>query len=118
MVGHDGSSRSIGIQDLHALGEIDVTAVLDCTSGWALETTWRGVPLASVLQIPDRASIRVRSVTGWSTILTAAEARSAVLATSVAGGPLPIENGAPCRLVVPDRRGLDWVKWVQEVAVA
>ena len=118
VVGHDGPSRSIGIEDLRALGEVDLTAVLDCTSGWALDTTWRGVPLGEVLPIPDRGSIRVRSVTGWSTILTPAEARTAVLATRVAGRPLPIENGAPCRLVVPGRRGLDWVKWVDEVAVA
>jgi DMSO/TMAO reductase YedYZ molybdopterin-dependent catalytic subunit len=51
-------------------------------------------------------------------VLTASEARSALLATSVAGGPLPAANGAPCRLVVPDRRGLDWVKWVDEVSLA
>ena len=91
--------------------------MLDCTSGWAVETTWRGVPLPSVLAIPDGSSLRVRSVTGWSTVLTAEEARGALLATGVAGGPLPAENGAPCRLVVPGRRGLDWVKWVDEVSI-
>jgi DMSO/TMAO reductase YedYZ molybdopterin-dependent catalytic subunit len=95
-----------------------VTAVLDCTSGWALETTWRGVPLSSVLDVPDSGSVRVRSITGWSTVLTAPEARDALLATGVAGGPLPVDNGAPCRLVVPGRRGLDWVKWVDEVSLA
>jgi hypothetical protein len=103
---------------LRALGEIDRTVVLDCTSGWALETAWRGVPLSSVIDIPDQGSVRVRSITGWSTVLTATEARSALLATGVAGGPLPADNGAPCRLVVPDRRGLDWVKWVDEVSLA
>jgi DMSO/TMAO reductase YedYZ molybdopterin-dependent catalytic subunit len=46
-----------------------------------------------------------------------AEARPALLATAVAGEPLGIGNGAPVRLVVPDRRGLDWVKWVTEVEV-
>jgi DMSO/TMAO reductase YedYZ molybdopterin-dependent catalytic subunit len=24
-------------------------------------------------------------------------------------------SGAPCCLVVPSRRGLDWIKWVDEV---
>ena len=57
-------------------------------------------------------------MTGWSTVLTADEARHALLATGVAGGQLPKENGAPCRLVVPGRRGLDWVKWVDEVDMA
>ena len=110
--------RTFDLEALRALGEVDMTAVLDCTSGWALETGWRGVPLSAVLDIPDRASVRVRSVTGWSTVLTADEARGALLATGVAGGPLPAANGAPCRLVVPGRRGLDWVKWVGEVSIA
>jgi len=109
--------RTLDLAELRAIGEVDLTAVLDCTSGWALETAWRGVPLAAVIPVPARGSIRVRSVTGWSTILTADEAASALLATGVAGGPLPTANGAPCRLVVPGRRGLDWVKWVDEVSL-
>ncbi len=110
--------RNLSLADLRALGEVDRTAVLDCTSGWALETLWRGVPLSTVLSIPDRGSVRVSSVTGWSTVLTADEARTALLATGVAGAPLPGANGAPCRLVAPGRRGLDWVKWVSEVTIA
>jgi len=110
--------RALSIEDLRAIGETETSAVLDCTSGWALETTWRGVPLASVLQLPARGSVRIRSVTGWSTVLTVDEARTALLATGVAGAELPTENGAPCRLVVPSRRGLDWVKWVDEVSLA
>jgi hypothetical protein len=109
--------KTLDLMELRALGEIDLTAVLDCTSGWAIETEWRGVPLAAVLPTRARTSVRVRSVTGWSTILTADEVGSALLATGVAGGPLPTANGAPCRLVVPGRRGLDWVKWVDEVAL-
>jgi DMSO/TMAO reductase YedYZ molybdopterin-dependent catalytic subunit len=104
--------------DLDALDQVDMTAVLDCTSGWAIETTWRGVPLSAVVAIPDRGSIRVRSITGWSTILTADEAWTALLATGVAGQPLPLANGAPARLVVPGRRGLDWVKWVTRIEAA
>jgi DMSO/TMAO reductase YedYZ molybdopterin-dependent catalytic subunit len=110
--------RQLDLAALRALGEVDTTAVLDCTSGWAIETVWRGVPLSAVIAIPAQGSVRLRSITGWSTVLTAEEARTALLATGVAGGPLPAANGAPCRLVVPTRRGLDWVKWVIEVSLA
>jgi DMSO/TMAO reductase YedYZ molybdopterin-dependent catalytic subunit len=108
---------------LTALGEVEREAVLDCTSGWALRTGWRGVPLAAVLARaePDpgaRVAI-IRSRTGWHASLPLDEARDrALLATAVAGRPLPHDNGAPVRLVAPDRRGLEWVKWVTEVEVA
>src|SRR5207247_8413330 len=38
------------LAELRAQGERDVQATLDCTSGWALDATWRGVALASVLR--------------------------------------------------------------------
>ena len=61
--------------------------------------------------------VEVRSVTGWATSLNLAEARQAVLAWSIGGGPLPVANGAPLRLVAPNHRGLDWVKWVGTIRV-
>jgi hypothetical protein len=111
----------LSLDELTALGETEQAAVLDCTSGWAMEATWRGVPLRSVLDAAGWAgegrSVVVRSTTGWATLLGPVDVDRALLATGVAGGPLPAANGAPCRLVVPDRRGLDWVKWVAEVEV-
>jgi Oxidoreductase molybdopterin binding domain len=106
---------------LRSMGDQELRAVLDCTSGWAVETTWRGVPLAAVLDASGVArtarQVEIRSVTGWATSLDLAEARRAVLAWSVAGGPLPAANGAPLRLVLPNHRGLDWVKWVGTIRV-
>ena len=106
---------------LQALGEQEVRAVLDCTSGWAVDATWRGVPLANVLDaagVADTARrVEIRSVTGWATSLDARDAERALLAWSVGGQPLPAANGAPVRLVVPNRRGLDWVKWVSTIRV-
>jgi molybdopterin-dependent oxidoreductase-like protein protein len=116
------AGTTLTLPELAALGLVERTAVLDCTSGWALETTWHGVPLPTVLAAAGvdvgTATLVIRSATGWSTTLAADEAQRALLAVGVAGGPLPGVNGAPCRLVVPDRRGLDWVKWVVEVEVA
>ncbi|MGH2455281.1 MAG: molybdopterin-dependent oxidoreductase [Candidatus Limnocylindria bacterium] len=113
---------SLTLAQLSALGEVDRTEILDCTSGWALRTSWRGTPLAAVLEAAaPRARARtatIRSVTGWYARLPLDEARRALLATTVAGQPLPHGNGAPCRLVAPDRRGLEWVKWVTEIEVA
>ncbi|MDQ3880861.1 MAG: molybdopterin-dependent oxidoreductase, partial [Chloroflexota bacterium] len=107
---------------LRELGEREQVAVLDCTSGWVVETDWRGVGLGAVVAAagpqPDARQVTVRSTTGWYATLPLEEARDALLALSVAGTPLPAGNGAPCRLVAPGRRGLEWVKWVTEVEVA
>ena len=68
----------------------EVRAVLDCTSGWAVDTTWRGVSLARVLDgaaVAETARrVEVRSVTGWATSFELADAHDALLAWSVGGG--------------------------------
>ena len=110
-----GPSR---LDELRALGETTRTAVLDCTSGWALETDWQGVPLATVLEaagVPADRDVVVRSATGWATVVPRAEAADCLLAWGCAGADLPAGNGAPLRLVAPGHRGLDWVKWVAEI---
>jgi hypothetical protein len=113
---------TFNLDELMALGTHELEATLDCTSGWAMTTRWRGVPMATLLEAvqvaPSARSVTVRSVTGWATSLDLADARRSLLATGVAGQPLPAGNGAPCRLVAPDHRGLDWVKWVTDVEVA
>src|SRR5688572_6259224 len=48
---------------LAELGETERDAVLDCTSGWALRTRWRGVPLRRVLAAagadPDASFVNI-----------------------------------------------------------
>jgi hypothetical protein len=120
--GRVARSLELDMARLTGLGLEDQEAVLDCTSGWALRTGWRGVPLPAVLNAagadPDATFVNVRSVTGWMVPLERDEVATALLATHVAGAVLPAPNGAPVRLVAPGRRGLDWVKWVTEIEVA
>jgi DMSO/TMAO reductase YedYZ molybdopterin-dependent catalytic subunit len=66
---------------------------------------------------PTATTVTVRAVTGWSASLPIADARSGLLAWAIDGRPLPTENGAPLRLVAPDHRGLEWVKWVESIEV-
>jgi hypothetical protein len=109
---------SLTLEELRALGQTDLTAVLDCTSGWALETDWQGVSLVDVLDVAGArrdGDVLVRSLTGWTAQLAPDELEGCLLAWGCAGAALPAANGAPLRLVAPGRRGLDWVKWVSEI---
>ena len=45
-------------------------------------------------------------------------ARRPFLATGMNRGPLPLDHGAPVRLVVPGWYGCSWIKWVDELRLA
>ena len=121
VAGRVDTPMTLDLVQLSALGEVERDEVLDCTSGWAMRTGWRGTPLRAVLEAagadPDATPVSVRSVTGWMVRLSPHELDEALLATHVAGRPLPPANGSPVRLVAPQRRGLDWIKWVDRIEV-
>jgi len=114
----DDGSRTLALADLAALPRTEMRAVIDCTSGWASEQDWSGVALDDLVRGADGGrSVVVRSATGYSRRFAPDELGGLLLATAMAGEPLPRLLGAPVRLVVPGRRGFWWVKWVVAVEV-
>lgn len=116
----DGEVRTpleLGSDDLS--GAAHRRAVLDCTSGWYADQEWRGVRVGDLLERAAPAAearwVTFHSVTGYRWSLPIAEARGALLATHVGGERLSHGHGFPLRLVAPDRRGFQWVKWVEAV---
>ena len=93
-----------------------LAARLDCTSGWYTDAEW--TELLSAKQLAAAASIEVVSMTGYRRRFPADEAGSLWLATAYQGVPLRPAYGAPVRLVVPQRRGFWWVKWVASVELS
>ena len=100
----------------------ETEALLDCTSGWYTIQEWGGIRVGDLLDAAgeindDAAYVRFTSVTGYRWSLPIEEAEDALLATHVGGERLSHGHGAPARLVAPDRRGFQWVKWVTRVEV-
>jgi DMSO/TMAO reductase YedYZ molybdopterin-dependent catalytic subunit len=58
-----------------------------------------------------------RSIPGasWVFPLGMLEKLGAFMATGMNGEPLPLDHGAPVRLVVPRWYGCSWIKWVNEI---
>lgn len=97
-----------------------LVARLDCTGGWFADQNWDAVALDELLPPPSTSpgrSIMVTSRTGYRRLFAVADAAELFLAVGYDGRPLRRGHGAPVRLVAPDRRGPQWVKWVVDVSV-
>jgi hypothetical protein len=112
----------LSYEELLALGGTVREATLDCTSGWYTIQRWSGVSVAALLERAGHEvgarSLLFRSTTGYSRRFALNEANDLLLATHVGGEELSAEHGFPLRLVVPNHRGYDWVKWVAEVEIS
>lgn len=117
----DGSEWSVRIDnaawtldDLAALPQDDLTAILDCTSGWYSEQIWTGVRLDQLIQA-DCRSIVVGSTSGYTRRFPTRDLENLWLVTHVSGARLSAGHGFPARVVAPGRRGFWWVKWVDSI---
>lgn len=113
--------RPLALADVAAGPTRELDAIIDCTGGWWSEQRWRGAGFLDLLASRglSRAarSATVTSVTGHSWTFPLEDLKDALLATHVGGEPLSAGHGAPVRLVVPGRRGFQWIKWVRRISV-
>jgi DMSO/TMAO reductase YedYZ molybdopterin-dependent catalytic subunit len=112
---------SLSYAALLALPQQEQVATLDCTGGWYTVQAWRGVALGELLKLSapleEAESITVRSSTGYQRRFTLDEAAGYLLALELGAATLVHGHGFPMRLVAPDKRGVEWVKWVSEIRV-
>ena len=122
IVGNLPAPRSYSFAELTSLPPRTYDAVLDCTGGWWSEQAWSGVAVGDLLAVagvpPTAPEAAVISVTGHRWTFPLDELRGALLATHVGGEPLTPGHGYPVRLVIPGRRGFQWVKWIDRIEVA
>lgn len=101
---------------------------LDCTGGWYTTQRWQGIPVGELLDrarpIPGALSVTFESATGYKRRFPLAAARDYLLALGTIQDdglkktlPLSSGHGFPARLVAPDKRGMEWVKWVTIIRV-
>ena len=118
---------SLSYDELAAMVQEEVVAALDCTGGWYSVQRWRGVVVGALLAragvSPGAASVTFEAVSGYRRRFPLDEAAAALLALGTMGEagddyrPLAHGHGAPARLVLPGRRGMEWVKWLAMIRV-
>ncbi len=113
--------------DLRAMPQRTVDLPIACVEGWSAQGTWSGVRLADLLAAVGAAPDRDVDVTSLQqsgafrrTTLPAdfAVDERTLLALDLAGAPLSLDHGFPCRLIAPNRPGVLQTKWVARLEVA
>lgn len=107
--------------NLAALARVDLADDFTCEEGWSVRgLRWQGIRLADVLALarPDPSARFARVCSGeYAVPLPLPEADRAVLCDQLNGRPLPVEHGAPWRLVIPGGVCYTSVKWVDRLEV-
>jgi DMSO/TMAO reductase YedYZ molybdopterin-dependent catalytic subunit len=123
---------------LDARAEPQGVVLLECSGngrqrafGLLSAAEWSGVPLADVLPraqplgtatrvllsgVDLHSNVAERSAgASWVFTFDQLEAAGAFLATRMNGAPLPLDHGAPVRLIVPGWYGCTMAKWLDEI---
>jgi DMSO/TMAO reductase YedYZ molybdopterin-dependent catalytic subunit len=127
-VGGPGAARTLEFtyDELRALPQHEATLPISCVEGWSVSRRWRGVPLADLLDAagarPDAEATVVslqRHPLYRRSHLSArvARDRDALLAFEVEGEALNPDHGFPCRLIAPNRPGVQQTKWVTHLEI-
>ena len=128
--------RTFGIEELLKLGQEERIYRLRCVEAWSMVVPWLGFPLSKLLALvePKSSAKYVRFETlldkkqfpgqndnyfKWPYIeglrLDEAMHDLTILATGLYGKPLPPQDGAPIRLVVPWKYGFKYVKSIVKI---
>lgn len=108
---------------LQALPQTSQQGIFHCVTGWSVPNlTWTGVRLtdffAHVKPQPGATYMTLYSSDGAYTdsiSLQQAGQTDVMLAHSMNGAPLPLEQGQPIRLIIPEMYGYKNVKWVNRI---
>ena len=124
----DGDVRSrLTLADLRAMPQHTVDLPIACVEGWSARGQWSGVRVADVLTASGAAAGRYVTVSSLQpsgpyrvTVLPHAFADDArtLLALDLAGEPLSLDHGYPCRVIAPNRPGVLQTKWVASLEVS
>lgn len=115
----------LSLDDLRALPQCHVTLPIACVEGWSASARWTGVSLPALLRharAPKQARVAVESLERAGlrrSTLNPAQAADAdtLLALAIDGEPLHPDHGYPCRLIAPNRPGVQQTKWVTHLRV-
>jgi len=117
------NTLTLSFDDILALQAEERLVDLPCVEGWTETALWKGTRLAPLLEragvLEGADNVVFSSPGGYTTSLTLEDIAETdpLLAYGSNGEMLPYEQGFPLKLVVPERLGYKWIKWVTTIEV-
>jgi DMSO/TMAO reductase YedYZ molybdopterin-dependent catalytic subunit len=115
----------LSFQELLNLDQVQIICDIHCVTGWTLlDSRWSGVRLSTII---DRVKPRkigkfiiFKAAAGYTSNIPISEINkdNVILAHSFFGDKLPEENGAPVRVLVPDRYFYKSAKWLEAIKIS
>ncbi|MFE2142585.1 molybdopterin-dependent oxidoreductase [Streptomyces sp. NPDC059456] len=118
---------TLGLDELRALPQYEVTLPIACVEGWSRNARWTGVRVRDLLERagggPDaRARVVSLEAVGAYRVMEMgrqyAQDPLTLLALRLNGEELSLDHGYPARIIAPDRPGVLQTKWVGRLEVA
>ncbi|MDP3891914.1 molybdopterin-dependent oxidoreductase [Nocardioides sp.] len=123
---HGDRELSFTRDALLAMEQATEVLPIACVEGWSASGAWTGVRVRDLLDLvgaPRGADVVTISLqeSGPFRVTTLpgnfADDDRTLLALSLAGEPLALDHGYPCRLIAPNRPGVLQTKWVRRIEV-
>jgi DMSO/TMAO reductase YedYZ molybdopterin-dependent catalytic subunit len=119
---------TLTVDELRTMPRHRARLPISCVEGWSADADWDGVRIEGLLRragVPDHTAVEVLVVSlqrpgtySHSTLEDGqARDRDTMLALELNGDPLHMDHGFPCRLIGPNRPGVQQTKWVRELVV-
>jgi hypothetical protein len=123
----DEALAEIELAFLDGLASRELEHTLQCIGSSPIvqrigNAVWRGLPLLEVLDalgvgVPASAvGLRIEAIDGYDAGLPLDDLAAIWLVWGMNGEPLPLDHGAPARLIVPGRYGVKNLKWLTDIA--
>ncbi len=119
---------SLTLDELRAMPRRAAELPIACVEGWSASAHWRGVPVRDLLALAgvhDVSDIEVvvhsleRDGAYNHSMINASQANDpdTLVALELNGEPLHPDHGWPCRLIGPNRPGVQQTKWLRDLTV-
>ncbi len=116
----------LSLADLEALPQHEAELPIACVEGWSASARWGGVRVRDLLELAGAGEVREVRVSSLqergsfrASRLNAIHAahEDTLLALRIGDAPLALDHGFPCRLIAPNRPGVQQTKWVARLEV-